>query len=133
MIPDRVTASGRLAGRRVLVVEDDYFIAEDVCDCLREEGAEIVGPAGTVELALRLARETDGLDCVVLDMNLGGSPVDEVARMLSGRSVAFFFVTGYRTGGIGEEFSGVPRLAKPFERRQLVDLVRRQAESAGKQ
>ncbi len=128
---DQADAEGRLAGCRILVVEDDYFIAEDLCDCLRREGAEIVGPAGTVETALRLARQAEALDCAVLDLNLSGNPVDEVARTLARRSVGLLFATGYQTGGIAAEFAGVPRLTKPVDRRQLVDLIRRQVGADG--
>ena len=41
-------ADHELAGHLVLVVEDDYFIAEEICAALREKGASVIGPAADV-------------------------------------------------------------------------------------
>ena len=38
------TNTAPLAGLRVLVVEDDYFIADEICSTLRAGGAEVLGP-----------------------------------------------------------------------------------------
>ncbi|NGM46395.1 response regulator [Rhodobacter sp. SGA-6-6] len=127
---DEPDAGGALAGLRVLVVEDDFLLAEDVCECLRSEGAGIVGPAGTVEQAVTLAWADEDLDCAVLDLNLRGKPVDDILRILAAKSVPFFFITGYQAGGISEEFAAVPRLVKPFHPRQLVDMIQRQVETS---
>jgi CheY-like chemotaxis protein len=116
-----------LDGYCILVVEDNFFIAEDVCDSLHQAGAEIVGPVGNIDEALQLARKTQNLDCAVLDLNLHGETVEEIARVLHDRSVGFFFVTGYETGGISEAFSGVPRLIKPFNGETLITMVRQQS------
>ena len=35
-----------LAGKRVLVVKDEYFIASDLKRTLKKEGAVVVGPVG---------------------------------------------------------------------------------------
>ncbi len=39
--------TGTLANRRVLVVEDEYFIADDMARALRMVGDEVVGPGLT--------------------------------------------------------------------------------------
>jgi AmiR/NasT family two-component response regulator len=39
---------GRLAGKRLLVVEDEYLIAADLCQMIEDAGGEVVGPAGSV-------------------------------------------------------------------------------------
>ncbi|MBB5696139.1 response regulator [Muricoccus pecuniae] len=46
-----------LRGRRILVVEDEYFIAEEVREALERAGAEVVGPVPEVGEAMALARE----------------------------------------------------------------------------
>ena len=46
----------KLSGKKMLVVEDEYILAEDVCDVLRDCGAEIVGPAGNLEEGIALAQ-----------------------------------------------------------------------------
>ena len=43
-----------LNGKRILVAEDDYFLATDICRDLRELGATVLGPAPTSFYALSL-------------------------------------------------------------------------------
>lgn len=118
MTGDRVKG---LAGRRLLVVEDEYLIASDLADALAEMGAEVVGPAGTVADALRLV---DGrLDAAVLDLNLRGERGFPVADALRARKVPFVFATGYDESSIPPAYSDVPRCKKPIDRRELIELL----------
>src|SRR3954470_19376355 len=57
----------RLAGRRVLVVEDEYFIVDDLVRALRRLGAKVVGPAPDRDEALALLSAGERID---LDVNL---------------------------------------------------------------
>lgn len=61
-----------LTGRRVLVVEDDYTIADVLCRHLEGAGADVLGPVPDVAGALELLAAEDALDGAVLDVNLGG-------------------------------------------------------------
>jgi CheY-like chemotaxis protein len=61
-----------LAGRKVLVVEDEYFLADDVAKGLEANGAEVIGPVGDIDGALDLIEDSEGLDAAVLDLNLPG-------------------------------------------------------------
>jgi len=70
-----------LAGHLVLVVEDDYFIAEEICAALRQKGASVIGPAADVEHG-RMLMAGQPLDCAVLDVNLHGEHVFELAGEL---------------------------------------------------
>ena len=47
-----MTGEADLSGRRVLVVEDDYYQAADAARALRGAGAEVMGPCPTMEAAL---------------------------------------------------------------------------------
>jgi hypothetical protein len=60
-----------LTGFGVLLIEDDYFIADDLRIALQDCGAEIVGPVPSVDRALLLA-ENEQLACAVLNINLRG-------------------------------------------------------------
>jgi CheY-like chemotaxis protein len=102
--------------RRVLVVEDEAIVAMLIEDMLRLIGLEIVGPAGTVQRALRLIdTETASLDGALLDVNLGTEPVYPVAERLRQLGVPFVFITGYGAAGVDGAFAGTPVLEKPFE------------------
>jgi ActR/RegA family two-component response regulator len=103
-----------LRGRRLLVIEDDYLIAAALERALEDRGAEVVGPAGSVEGALRLVEaEGDRLDGAVLDINLRDERVYPVADALAARGVPFVFLTGYDAQVIPDTYAGVPRSEKP--------------------
>jgi len=60
-----------LAGKTVLVVEDEYYIADDLRRTLNDAGADIVGPFATVAKAHQ-ALDEGNFDCAVIDLNLHG-------------------------------------------------------------
>jgi DNA-binding response OmpR family regulator len=112
----------QLAGLRVLVLEDDYFIADEMCSTLREYGAEIVGPAPDLDHGLRLVRSEE-IDCAVLDINLQGSLTFGLASELRKRGTPAIFATGYDESVLPDEFSGCIRLEKPVNLRALLQAV----------
>lgn len=112
-----------LAGLRVLVVEDDYFIADEVCSTLREHGAEVVGPAPNVETGLQLVK-SEPLDCAVLDINLQGDLAFDIASELRRRGTPAIFATGYGVSVLPGEFSDCVRLEKPVNLRALQQAVK---------
>jgi DNA-binding LytR/AlgR family response regulator len=121
-----------LRGRRLLVVEDEYLVATDLTQFLAALGAEVIGPAGSVETALDLlGRVGDGLNGAVLDVNLGGQFVFPVAETLAIRGIPFVFTTGYSEHAISGQFAGVPRCEKPVDGARLVQILRQTNESAG--
>lgn len=105
-----------LAGKRILVVEDEFFIAEMTCEMLGEWNAVCVGPAYTVAEALERV-ETGEIDAAVLDMNLHGDPVDAIADALAAKGVPFVYVTGY--AGVGTDPVAAPVLGKPIDGEEL--------------
>jgi PAS domain S-box-containing protein len=120
-------ASVSLRGRRVLLVEDEPLVALESAAALAELGCEVVGPAGTLEEALRLAAaEAEGLDAAVLDVNLAGRASFPVADLLAGRGVPVIHVTGYGTlPGARAEGDGPLLLNKPLRDGQLALALRR--------
>lgn len=119
MTPGRVD----LSGLRLLVVEDNYLMAEVLADTLGDFGCEVVGPAPDVATGRELARDSD-LDGALLDINLFGEFCFPIARVLSDRGIPYVFVTGYdSTRMIPAEFALVPRLAKPVETGHLATAI----------
>ena len=108
-----------LQGRRVLVVEDEYMLAEDLREALESQGAEVVGPVPTVAEALDLLRREPAPHMAILDINLGGEMVYPVADALRARGIPFLFATGYEPWSILEAYADVPRMEKPVELRSL--------------
>jgi signal transduction histidine kinase/DNA-binding response OmpR family regulator len=112
----------RLAGKRVLVVEDEALLALDIVAALEGAGADVVGSAGTAKEALHIIDNTL-LDAALLDANLRGHPVDEIAAALAARNVPFLFVTGYGRESLPQAFAKTAVVSKPFSQEQLIAAV----------
>lgn len=112
----------RLDPLRVLVVEDEYFIADDISRALIRHGAEVVGPVPTVEEA-RALLASHALDLAVLDINLRGELVYSLVDELNRRGVPMVFATGYDTAAIPAEHGAIPAWSKPFDYEALADLL----------
>lgn len=103
----------KLAGKRVLVVEDEPILAMSIEDMLTDIGCIVVGPALSAEDAQLIGQEAT-LDAAMLDINMGEGESFHVARILREREVPFCFATGYGATGVPTEFRSVPVLPKPF-------------------
>jgi CheY-like chemotaxis protein len=114
----------KLAGRRILIVEDEALVAMLVEDALLDAGAEVIGPVATVAEAMALL-ETAPLDAAVLDLNLAGETSTPVADALATRGVPFVVATGYGAEGLPPGHSAVPVLAKPYDPDELTGTLSR--------
>lgn len=106
----------------ILIVEDEYFLADDVARALTEAGARVLGPVPTAKEAVDLL-ESGRVDFALLDINLRGLLVYEVADDLSRRGIPFIFATGYDQSQIPEAYQEIPRLEKPFSASQLITTI----------
>lgn len=104
---------------RVLIVEDDYFIAKDLAASFKSAGLQIVGPVPSLEKAL-VAIEQGKADGAILDVNLYGEKVYEVADALIGRGIPVVFVTGYDRPSLPKRYAAIPLCVKPVESGQVV-------------
>ena len=116
----------RMAGRRVLVVEDEPALAAAVADALADAGF-VVDRAGDGEEALATVRERP-YDLVICDLKMprldGRAFYRAIAATAPSLAARLIFVTGDVVGTDTERFleeSGCPWLAKPF---RLGDLLR---------
>jgi CheY-like chemotaxis protein len=120
-------ARGKLLGRRLLVVEDNFLVALNMAAALEDAGAEVTC-IGFAEQAVHTI-EARPLDAVLLNGTLHGNPVDEIAAALTRLRVPFLFVTGYARESLPQAFRKVTLVSKPFTQKQLVeaaaDLVER--------
>ena len=108
----------------ILLVEDEPVVAMSMETALRGAGWKVVGAVGTLAGAVNLARSAM-CNAAVLDVNLRGERVDEVAAILHERGIPFLFVSGYGRANLPSTFrDSAGFLAKPFSDRVLVQTVR---------
>ena len=107
-----------LSGKRIILIEDEPLLAMDLESSLTDIGCEVSGSAGTIE-AGKLLVAAANCDAALLDVNLAGNPVDELAAALNRRNIPFAFVTGYGRAGLPAAFRDALVLAKPFNDDQL--------------
>lgn len=108
--------------KRVLVLEDDVFLATDLAEQLEQQGFEIVGPFLNNQDALMEFRP-DACDAAVLDINLGRETSEPVAQTLKKSNVPFIVVSGSLSSSNAEVFEDAPSLSKPIEIEQLLNLL----------
>jgi DNA-binding response OmpR family regulator len=115
-------AGPKLKGLSILVVEDDYYLADDAALALARAGAKVMGPCAGVEEAMALV-DHERPDCVLLDVNLGRGLDFAPARALAAHGVPIVFITGYDPAVIPHDLAEAPCLEKPTDPRRIVAAV----------
>jgi CheY-like chemotaxis protein len=108
-----------LEGKRILVIEDEPLVSMEMESDLEAAGCDVIGPAATLDEAKTLVEDSD-YDAALLDVNLKGQPVDELATLLTKKNCPFAFVTGYGRDALPSGFRGAVVLGKPFSSDQLL-------------
>jgi CheY-like chemotaxis protein len=112
-----------LAGKRILVVEDEVLIAVMVTDMLAGLGVTVIGPATTIEAGLSLAG-SESFDAAVLDINVRGERIDPIADLLVARGIPMLFATGYGMGmGAVAERRNASVIDKPYTQEKLASAL----------
>ena len=113
-----------LDGRKILVVEDEYLIADDLATLLGEARAEVIGPAASLPKAIRLAADTERIDAAVLDISLRGVNVFPLVDELSGRGIPVLFLTGFGENHIPDEYREITRCEKPMGTAHVINELK---------
>ncbi len=108
-----------LNGLRVLVVEDDYLLAQELCAGLQDSGAQVLGPFPSLEQAMPALDDPKPTDCAVLDINLGGEVVYPLADILLEKNIPLLFATSYSNWSLPERYNQLPKLEKPVDSKVL--------------
>ncbi len=131
-IDDMLASPGPgLAGRRVLVVEDESMVTMLLQDFLEDLGCEVAGVASRLKEALEKI-DSVAFDVAILDVNLNGQQTLAVAQALLARGCAMVFATGYAATSVPPEFRTVPILQKPFQQQDLEQALRAALAGAGR-
>lgn len=110
-------------GRRILIVEDEYLVADYITMMLEDLGYEVVGPVPTIPEAIK-AIASEKLDAVLLDANLGGTSSAPIAIELAARRLPFVVVTGYGDLMLDTAaLQAAPRINKPCTPADLAAIL----------
>jgi DNA-binding response OmpR family regulator len=119
---DRKQPGSSLADMRILIVEDEYFLADELARALEERGAHVVGPVGSLREAEALVAQNRP-DCAILDINLRGDMAFPLADRLEAEGIPFIVASGYAGAAIPERFNAAPRLEKPFSPGDVIAAI----------
>jgi CheY-like chemotaxis protein len=127
MLATHKVGPATLAGRRLLVIEDEYFIGDDIAHALTNLGAEVIGPLPDLADAVGILERGEAIDAALLDINIRNQMVFPLARLLRSRNVPFVFTTGYDRTSVVAEFQDVQLWEKPLDMprlaRSLADML----------
>jgi DNA-binding response OmpR family regulator len=107
------------AGSKVLVVEDDYILAQTLCERLEGQGAQVIGPAATVAEAVALLDAGLKPDSAILDTHLDDEESYPLADILMGRHVPVVLATDAEAWTLPADYAELPRAGKPVDPRRL--------------
>ncbi|PZN96395.1 MAG: response regulator [Hyphomicrobiales bacterium] len=108
---------------RVLIVEDDPFVAMDIEAAVVEQFGQaaelIVVDSVTQARQVTAAR----LSCALLDIDVVDGQTFEIAASLLKKGTPFAFVSGSTPGDVPEHLRTVRFLRKPFSTREIARFV----------
>lgn len=113
------------AGKRFLVVEDEFLILLDIQHILECAGAAHVAAATRLsEAEVILAREA--FDAVLLDLKVDKETSLKLAATLAAKRIPFLFMTGAPDEAKqAQDFGEVPVVGKPFDNAALLAALSR--------
>ena len=113
--------AGALHGLKILIVEDEFMLAEDLSSLLEDAGATVLGPVGWVDEAVAFIQgHGDQLSAAVVDVNLHGEASYPIADALVACGTPFVFVTGYDLSAMDAAYRGFPRCEKPWRAESIM-------------
>ncbi len=112
-----------LSERRVLIVEDEPFIAFDIADAIEGAGGVVVGPAATVREALALIA-TESVEAAILDVNLPDGDVGPVISALARQDILLLVHTGAGlTPELRKQYPNLRVFTKPTPPPLLANII----------
>jgi CheY-like chemotaxis protein len=119
-LPDKL-----LSNCSILVVEDEYLLADEVASGLESYGAKIIGPCPSQKAAFDFLNGGVRIDGALLDINLRGVQAFDLADALQSRGIPMVFATGYEPAMLPARFSSIPRCVKPLRMNAIARALKR--------
>ncbi len=113
-----------MADIRILIVEDDPFIAMDIETAVAEQlgdGVELIVVESVAEARRMTGRQ---LACALLDIDVVGGKTFDVASALQEIGTPFAFVSGSAPHEVPPSLRDVRFLRKPFSTREVAAFVK---------
>ena len=111
-----------IKGARVLIVEDEYMIADDLARAMREAGGEPVGPVSTLEQAEEILGQAH-VDAAIFDLDLRGKMAFDLIEKLVTPGLPCLIVSGYGDDVLPETLDGISRLEKPVNPKTVIEKL----------
>jgi CheY-like chemotaxis protein len=118
-----MSETSETAKPRILIVEDEPFIALTLEDMLDELGFRVAATVSRVAEAIEFL-EREVIDGALLDVNVGSQKIDPVADVLAQKQCPFVFTTGYGRSDIPSAHADRPVLQKPFRMDELALIAK---------
>ena len=101
-----------LAGKRILIVEDEPLIGLDLESAIKDCDGIVVGVVSTVAAA-KQAVEIETLHGAILDLRLKNELALPIMEQLAGRNIPFVIHSGQADHSIAAAWPSVPIINKP--------------------
>jgi FixJ family two-component response regulator len=124
-------AQKALAGSKLLIVEDEYLIGQDLAHGPQGEGIDVLGPYASIASAIDVLQRTDDVGAAILDLNISGHVAFDLAEKLQERNIPFIFYTGYDSVIVPDKFRKVNRVRKPAEWSEIKKALFARKEATG--
>lgn len=113
-----------IAGKRFLVLDDEFLIVLDIQQVLEAAGAAAVVCTGNSADALQAIKSVQPFDLAVLDFRLEGKTSSlEIADVLVAAAIPFVFLTGMLGDRELKKYPNAPVVEKPYDARLLIDAI----------
>ena len=124
--------SRSLAGRTVLIVEDEVIIGLMLRQEVERAGGIPLGPVTTADEAARMIDQTP-MDFAILDAKLAGGSSAALASLLDARGIGFVVVSAYEATDLPKELKAAPFVAKPIAAPILIETLARLVANADRE
>lgn len=100
---------------KILIVEDEFLVAEYLKDTLENLGHRVLGPAHNCAAALEVLW-AERPDAAIVDTELAGQTCEVVLEECAHQSVPVVISSGHMIEMLPDYAKGFPLLPKPFDK-----------------